>query len=139
MSLVTLPFNPCSDVMDPFMNSFQCHLDQALGRLVPCYDVHCLSASGAGQQTATGGLHHTAPTASALPQTMPASQDVRGLCRVLVSGAGERGQPHVAGTLLQLLGSSVNLAAVSLPQIVVAGCGDSALGCVSTVRKAAQK
>ncbi|KAK9917355.1 hypothetical protein WJX75_003478 [Coccomyxa subellipsoidea] len=55
-------------------------------------------ASGAGQQTATGGLHHTAPTASALPQTMPASQD-----------------------------------------IVVAGCGDSALGCVSTVRKAAQK
>ncbi len=86
-----------------------------------------------------GQLQPAAPTPPVLPKSAAADPDVRGPFRVLLAGVGERGQPQVAGALLQLLGSSVNLAAVSLAQIVIAGCGDSALGCISTVRQAAQR
>lgn len=79
------------------------------------------------------------PSATATPEGIAVDEHAHRVCRVLLAGLGERGQPQVAGALLQLLGSSVNVATVSLAQIVVAGSGDPAVGCISTVRQAVKR
>ncbi len=79
------------------------------------------------------------PSATATHEGLALDEHAHRVCRVLLAGSGERGQPQVAGALLQLLASSVNVATVSLAQIVVAGSGDPAVGCISTVRQAVKR
>jgi hypothetical protein len=59
-------------------------------------------------------------------------------CRLLVGGAGERGQAAVAGAALRLL-EGCPAHAVSLPTLVVEGAGDAAAGCVAVVAEALRR
>ena len=79
------------------------------------------------------------PLAAATPEGIAVDEHAHSVCRLLLAGSGERGQPQVAGAMLQLLGSSVNVGTLSLAQIVVAGSGDPAVGCISTVRQAVKR
>lgn len=63
-------------------------------------------------------------------------------CRLLLAGAGDRGQQAVAGAALKLLsscGGGEGWSTVSLPELVVAGGGDASAGCTSLMRSALRR
>ena len=67
--------------------------------------------------------------------------DIHGLvarCRLLLAGEGELGQEAAAGALLRLL-EGLEVHAISLPALIVAGNGDACQGCVSLIHEALRR
>lgn len=65
------------------------------------------------------------------------NDDLSGMrpCKVLLCGEEGSGQTHVAAAFLKLL-QGVPIHAISLPQLVAGGSGDTAAGLVELMREA---